>query len=871
MRKVLTLAVVLLSTTLLLGQSWEVVKEQSITFDPADVYFHDAQNGVLVGGEGAIYSTTNGAKNLTPVIAADPAVPDLEDVHFADANNGFAVGDEGLILKTTNGGNNWTDVSDTSVVVDLAGVAAISDMVAYVAGDDSTLLKTTDGGANWVRSTFNFDNADLDGGIAFYDVDHGVVISDANGGDAWYTTDGGVNWNYSPLAGYFPVGTISSRLYDIDAAGSTFAVAGYHRTLFISTDNGQSWVQSGPFSYDYDRNMSVDVIDDNTIYVGGNGGWFLKTTDAGASWDTLYFNTGNDADIVHFVNADEGFVFGNYSQWMATSDGGSTFEPINEWPSSSFWGLSLPTDTKVMVTDWSGGDMTVSEDLGLTWSYPSNAVTQTGVSIYEIEFADENTGLLAGSSGLIKKTTDGGQNFTFIDNPMAEMSNKHINALRYIDANTVLAGGSSGIIMKTTDGGDNWVEIGSEGSSTVYDFWPVSPDLTIASVGSGQILYADADLDTFYLARDYGSMSMRAVESRNGVLLIGASSGEIYRTTDFNALDSLEVVFTDPDGNDIYDLEFVTDDLVYAVGRRGRIYKSEDAGLNWVQDVSGVEASEPTLQKCAYRNNVLWAVGQNGVILKLDMTPEEPVTGIVINEILANNVEAADENFIEFYNTNAEAVDIGGLYLSTDPETPLGWQIPETEPASTTIPGGGYLVMWADNLPTEGILHAGVLLDAAGGYIGLVQDLNDTPTVVDSYTYEAQSPDTAVGRYPDGTDTWQEMPATPGAANEEFPPVSIVDGLPKTFAVHANYPNPFNPETTIRFDLPERMNVTVNVYNILGELVKTLVHNTQMPAGYHSISWNGTNHMGMSVASGIYLYHVEAGEHQSTQRMVLLK
>jgi photosystem II stability/assembly factor-like uncharacterized protein len=867
----LTLVAVLLSATLLMGQTWEIVKEQSISFDPADVYFHDAQNGVLVGDDGAIYSTTNGAKTLTPVIAADPAAPDLVDVHFADANNGFAVGDDGLILKTTDGGSDWIDVSDTNVVVDLAGVAVISDQIAYVAGDDSTLLKTTDGGDNWVRSTFNFANADLDGGIAFYDADHGVVISDANGGDAWYTTDGGGTWNYSPLAGYFPVGTISSRLYDIDAAGTTFVVAGYHRTTFISTDNGQTWRLSGPFSYDYDRNTSVDVIDNNIFYVGGNSGWLLKTTDAGATWDTLYFNTGNDADIVHFVNADEGFVFGNYAQWMSTSDGGATFEPINEWPSSSFWGLALPTDTKIMVTDWSGGDMTVSEDQGLTWSYPSNAVTQTVVSIYELEFADENTGLLAGSNGLVKKTIDGGQTFTFVDNPMAQMSNKHINALRYVDENTVLAGGSSGIIMKSTDGGDTWVEIGSEGSSTVYDFWPVSPDLTIASVGSGQILYADADLDTFYLARDYGSMSMRAVESRNGVLLIGASSGEIYRTTDFNALDSLEAVYTDPDGNDIYDLEFITDDLVYAVGRDGRIYKSENAGLTWVQDVSGVEASEPTLQKCAYRNNVLWAVGQNGVILKLDMTPEEPVTGIVINEILANNVEAADENFIEFYNTNAEAVDIGGLYLSTDSESPLEWQIPDTDPTATTIPGGGYLVMWADNLPTEGTLHAGVLLDAAGGYIGLVQNLNDTPTVVDSYTYEAQSPDTAVGRYPDGTDTWKEMPATPGATNEEFPPVSVVDGLPKTFAVHANYPNPFNPETTIRFDLPERMNVTVQVYNILGELVKTLVDNTQMPAGYHSIRWNGTNQMGMSVASGIYLYHVEAGTHQSTHRMVLLK
>jgi photosystem II stability/assembly factor-like uncharacterized protein len=871
MRKVLTLMIVLLSATLLMGQSWEVVKQQSYTFTPSDVHYFDAQKGVLVGAEGAIYSTEDGGKNLVPVIEPDPESPSLNKVHFADSDNGYAVGDAGLILKTTNGGAEWTDVSDTTLAKsDIEGIATISDLIAYVCGDDSTLLKTTDGGENWIRSTHDFEGEDLDGGIAFTNANTGVVISDGNGGMTWYTTDGGDNWTYNPIAGLYPVGTISSRLYDIDAGGSTFAIVGYHRTTFLSTD-GISWELSGPFSYEYDRNISVDVIDDDNIVVGGNDAWLLKTSDGGDNWDEVYYNTGNDASLVHFVDANVGFVYGNYGQWMATTDGGDTFTPINNWPSSSFWGLALPTDSKVFVTDWSGGDMTVSEDQGLTWSYPTNAATETNVSLYEIEFADENTGLIAGGGGLIKKTTNGGQSFEFVNNPMAEMTRKHINSLRYIDEDVVLAGGSSGIIMKSTDGGDNWEEIGSEGSSFIYDFWPVSPDLVVASVGSGQILYADADLDTFYLARDYGFQSMRAVESRNGVLIIVASSGEIFRTTDFDALDSLDVVFEEPDGTDFYDLEFVTDDLVYAVGRNGQIYKSEDAGLNWTKEVSGVEETAPVLQKCRFRNNVLWAVGQKGVILKLDMTPEEPVTGILINEILANNVEAADENFVEFYNANAEAVDVGGLYLSTDAESPLEWQIPDTDPETTTIPAGGYLVFWADNEPASGTLHAGITLDASGGDIALVQNLNDEPTIVDSYTYEAQDPDTAYGRYPDGSDVWNIMPPTPGAENEEFPPVSVVDGLPRDFAVYENYPNPFNPETTIRFDLPEQVNVTIHVYNVLGERVNTLMDNSRMPAGYHSVTWNGTNHHGTGVASGIYFYQVHAGDYKSTHRMVLLK
>ncbi len=877
MRKLLGLTIILLTATLLMGQSWEVVKQQTFTFSPSDVHYFSAEKGILVGAEGAIYVTNDGGKTISPVREPETGAPNLLKLHFADNNTGFAVGQAGLILKTVNGGDAWTDVSDTSLTkADLLGVAVVSDQVAYVCGKTATLMKTTDGGATWVKSAYDFQNADLDAGVAFIDANTGVVISDANAGETWYTTDGGDNWTFNSIAGLFPIGTSSTRLYDIDAAGSTFAIAGYHRTIFLSTD-GINWALSGPFSYAYDRNITVDVIDDNNIVVGGNSAWLLKTTDAGTNWDTLSYNTGNDVSLVSFPSADVGFAYGNYGQWMATTDGGATFEALNDWPGSSFWGLAMPSDSKVFVTDWSGGDLTFSDNQGLTWTYPNNNATQTTVSLYEIEFADENTGLIAGSSGFIKKTTDGGQTWELKNNPMAEQSNKHINAVRYIDENTILAGGSSAIVIKSTDGGETWEQIYSAGSSTIYDFWPVSPDLVVASVGSGQILFANAALDSFYMARDYGSQSMRAVKSRNGVLIVVASTGEIFRTTDFNKLDSLEVVFTDPDGNDIYDLDFVTDDLVYAVGRRGRIYKSEDAGLTWGQEVSGVEASEPTLQKCGFRNNVLWAVGQQGVILKLDMTPEVPVTGIVINEFLASNDAALTDEFgeydeyIELYNTNAEPVDIGGLYVTNNLSNPLLWQIPKTDPSKTTIPAGGFLVLWADKQLEQGVLHVDFNLSADGEQIGLVQVLNEEIVYVDSLTFEAQSADTAYGRIPDGSDSWDLMPPTPGTENTEFPPVSVVDVLPRTFAVHANYPNPFNPETTIRFDLPENVNVTIKVYNILGEQVTTLVNNKQMPAGYHSINWSGTNHLGAGVASGIYFYQVHAGNFKSTHRMVLLK
>ena len=85
-----------------------------------------------------------------------------------------------------------------------------------------------------------------------------------------------------------------------------------------------------------------------------------------------------------------------------------------------------------------------------------------------------------------------------------------------------------------------------------------------------------------------------------------------------------------------------------------------------------------------------------------------------------------------------------------------------------------------------------------------------------------------------------------------------------------NYPNPFNPETTINYSLATDGPVTINIYNARGQLVKTLV-NDQKAAGNHSIVWNGTDNNGSGVSSGVYFYKMYAGKYSSTRKMILMK
>jgi hypothetical protein len=94
--------------------------------------------------------------------------------------------------------------------------------------------------------------------------------------------------------------------------------------------------------------------------------------------------------------------------------------------------------------------------------------------------------------------------------------------------------------------------------------------------------------------------------------------------------------------------------------------------------------------------------------------------------------------------------------------------------------------------------------------------------------------------------------------------------LPTEFALKQNAPNPFNPTTMIGFDLPAPAYVKLEILNILGQKVKTLV-DEQMEAGSHSVEWNGTDNTGSAAASGVYFYRIQAGDNYAVKKMMMLK
>ncbi|UCF04395.1 MAG: T9SS type A sorting domain-containing protein, partial [bacterium] len=128
----------------------------------------------------------------------------------------------------------------------------------------------------------------------------------------------------------------------------------------------------------------------------------------------------------------------------------------------------------------------------------------------------------------------------------------------------------------------------------------------------------------------------------------------------------------------------------------------------------------------------------------------------------------------------------------------------------------------------------------------------------------------------DGWDVHYKIAALDYAGNESdaaSPESTTGDDVPsisKAFALYQNVPNPFNPMTTIRFDLPRAVHVKLCVYNVKGELIATLV-DRHMTEGGKEVAWSAKDNRGRTVSSGVYFYRLIAGDFMQTRKMVLLR
>jgi hypothetical protein len=251
--------------------------------------------------------------------------------------------------------------------------------------------------------------------------------------------------------------------------------------------------------------------------------------------------------------------------------------------------------------------------------------------------------------------------------------------------------------------------------------------------------------------------------------------------------------------------------------------------------------------------------------------PPQP-SPVRLNELMADNDhvitdEAGEfDDWFELYNPGPDPVSLAGLGLADDLAATDPWPLPDV-----TLGAGEYLIVWADEDPEQGPLHADFKLSAGGESLVLFQLDDELLWTVDSVTFGAQATDVSFGRLPDGDGAWQVLEsASPGQSNEGA--TAATPSGRRGLVVLGARPNPLSHTTTLRFSTGPAVTepVRVGVYDLRGRLVREIV-NAELPAGEHAVAWDRRDGRGRRAPAGVYLMRVTAGGVGQTTKLSVVK
>ncbi|MFO7669615.1 MAG: lamin tail domain-containing protein [Bacteroidales bacterium] len=242
---------------------------------------------------------------------------------------------------------------------------------------------------------------------------------------------------------------------------------------------------------------------------------------------------------------------------------------------------------------------------------------------------------------------------------------------------------------------------------------------------------------------------------------------------------------------------------------------------------------------------------------------------LVINEVMGNNLniycDEANEydDWIELYNSGNEPLDIGGLFLSDSLSDPYVYRISSEYPDSTTIPGRGFIVLWADNSEDQGIMHIGFKVSKSGEQIGLFGYLGE---VIDTVSFPCISPNLSWGRVSDADIVWTILPApTPLRSNLS---TDFEDDLP-LFNALTIYPNPVTDKAFFNISLEEPGDVRIEVIDGNGKYV-TMLEQYHNGSGPLILEWDCKNASGQRLNNGLYYCRILTRNFIAIRKLIVL-
>lgn len=468
------------------GALWSLIPIDK-SFSPKKIFFPSLSTGYIVGSNGRILKTTNGGIAWDTI--ASGTRNDIASVFFVNDSIGWAVGNL-IFLKTIDGGKNWVNQFRFALGTD-AYFTSLS--VGYVTTTDGLLYRTTNGGASWrVDTIAAWQNIKS---ISFSDANNGWLLSDfvdlrktTNAGTNWnliskgntriirdvffndtttgwavgeagtimQTTNSGENW---ALLNRATNGNLNSAALNIapDKQVISGCIVGDRGLLMRTLDNGVSWSEL-PKPTNENLNSVFNISD--TYWVAGNNGVVLKSVDGGQNWFSKNIPDTTDLNSVFFINENIGWTAGKLGLIYKTTDGGESWKRISSIFKNELFDVYFINDTtgwfvganKTILKTNCGGDC-LEIDTVAVQSYQISPAPQK-TDYYSVKFANDTTGWIVGSGGVILKTNNAGKKWFLTKSPMLNS----LFALDFENENVGWVVGSNGTILKTSTGGGTYRE-----------------------------------------------------------------------------------------------------------------------------------------------------------------------------------------------------------------------------------------------------------------------------------------------------------------------------------------------------------------------------------------------------------------------------
>ncbi|MBS1517437.1 MAG: T9SS type A sorting domain-containing protein [Bacteroidetes bacterium] len=678
-------------------------------------------------------------------------------------------------------------------------------------------------------SWFSINNSEDINGLDF--VSSSVVYGAGGNGYIFKSTDSGNSWEKNIN------NASASYLWSVSFADEqTGWAVGNSGTVIRTTDGGDTWTQQ--YAGTNFNLIDVHFINNLTGWIAGHNGTVRKTTNGGTSWFTQ--TTGNLDNIfeIRFIDSETGYLSGDAGIFRTTNGGDVWSVSLNE-P----WVYSV--DFINAYTGWAGvrfGKIYKTINGGNTWT-PQNS--GTGATYYSMKFINENTGWAVGDYNTIIKTTNSGINWSTQISGVANSLAKFSRIDTYDEAGNICwIAGFEGTLLKTENGGANWETYFS--SIPLYaDLWSVyfTDDMTGWTAGSGGSIYKttnggnqwkisgqgivnDLLIDVFFADQNNGW-----IVGHNGRIIRTVSGGEAWQIQNSGTFDNLFNVF------------FIDNNTGWVAGDNG-IIRTVNGGANWTSSLN-----YPWMYSVFFINeNTGWAGGRFGKLVKTTnggntWTDQQGGTGATYY-----SVKFSDEN--------------------------KGWAVGDYNTIIRTENGGLNWTQQSSGIPGTNLKLSEIHIaknDDRTAYISSYNNYifkttnsgaNWYKTVIPGYSdfnsiyFSSDNIGYAVGYYA------RIMKTSNGGVT--FAGIEY-SSIPGSFSLGQNYPNPFNPKTVIKYQVPASGNVSLKVYDIIGNEIAVLVdklHN----AGSYSVEFNGNN-----FSSGIYFYRIQYGNISDTKKMMLIK